>query len=447
MLVAELSALAIEGIQVASAATFGLTAETIGGVVDETRSDLVVNSVSTLPDNTTRVPVDLAGVLRTTFWFEDNVRLLIRPLPGHTPPHLASPTIDSTVTSGPTSPLSFDPYASAQREPIVLPTQGTLAASLSDGIVSIAGDFELTFWDVTVTFETASSSTTIQTGLETEKIAAPPPGVQRGVERTTAREAFLSVTNGTLSFAAEPANRLFVAMADVAGLTDSSSIELRGATGLARIRGVDLDLDDDDLVIRGRGEASLVPNADGKLSATIEGKPNQIVVDGQLVHLPDPIPLGWRWAFVGAWFVLLLVGYLAFQSRRRRKLFHRLDDLMAKSDYVAAIPVAQDLRRFNRFAEDAIVAEGVSLIRLGRDQEALQLLLDTPRRGRQQPGRNFLLARISAAQGRIQEAERWLTECLVAAPSYAIDAATDPVLAPIVKAARAKHGTDVGGYA
>lgn len=426
----------------AHVASMNLTAASVDGIVEVSRNEVFVEPFAIDPETHRQEPIHLADVHSTSFAAPEGALILIAPT--------GTALVLKGNLSGQLEPygggdLSFASYANSTRPPTALSSHGTVLLTGSDGYLTVSGDFELVIWGANVTFQSASGATFVQTGLEREPVGPAPPGMS-GVEHTTAREAHLLLVNGSLTFPVTDAASVFAPSARLAGLADNSVFTLSGAKGTFSLAGQRIPLNGEDLQILGKVNVALESRSDAFMDANVSGRPQAVYVGGVAVDVfpPDTSP---AWPFLAAIPVVAVLVALVARRRRGQNLVADLDGLMRQERFLDAVAAARRLQRYPRFAEDGVVAEAVALVKLGRPDEARTVLQDRPVKGRRIAGRNFLRARMAAADGHLEEALQFLAACLTESPAYTQDARADPVLGPLLKEVEKRESRNVGGYA
>jgi hypothetical protein len=339
------------------------------------------------------------------------------------PPALEGRAHGLRLEAGPPGLADFPQRASITDPAWRVVTEGTLAAAFPAGSDPVAsGRFRLVAWDATFTLRNATGSPPVASGAFHEDVAGP-------AGRHVQREAVLEVEEGWVRLPGGSAFRLFVHAgrlelatgalhaSDPAGTNPAGGAPVAGG---ARLLALDAPL-----------AADLAPTG-GQVAAGFPRPPQSATLDGVAVRAPTGGgPLAWGLALVG-----LAAVPLAFAAGSRAVLARRvraLDHLVQAQRFGQALDLARAIRRRRPRYADALVAESMGLLRLGRYPEAAAVLEAEGWTAALAPLRDCLRATAAAGQGRKEEAAARLAASLRDAPELAAHAAAHPLLAPILR--------------
>lgn len=390
----------------------------INGVIDIDEATLVVGNNAITPSTTSSQPIHSNSSKLTTVGTQDGLRIIVKPISGTA--SLSQLTANLLPQA---EEIPFE-TRSVGRPPNALPTADTLETHPVSGDLTLNGTFEVYLYAVNFTLENAVGASHYKTGFERRAyVTGPIPG---NAASTTVREAVLTV-EGTLRAQVTSSWKVYLQQPVIS--TGDGSLTLIGAIG--DLTGVTSQvLDGEDLHVT--GDVQYGPRIEGeRLSGALTGHLDSLTVAGEAIPVSDNGPATWLW--LGLLMTLLVLSYGGYRTAASRGV-SSLERLLAKGEYHHAIRRATKLMWLPRAAEDAVVVQGVSWLKLGRVDKA-KAVVDAPPRGRDRirPGRLYLKARIAGLQGDIQQAKEHLLNCLLLAPNYLVEALSDPVLAPLVK--------------
>lgn len=407
-----------------------------GGIIASSSSQYVVNGARLDETVTTEQDIDVpAGHLEVASSAE-GVRIIVVPRQAT----LAATNLDAILAPY-LEDITHETRTQA-RPPLTLPTTNSLAISPIGGTLEIKGTFMVMIYAANLTLTSSTTTQHYTTGLETRPYAQSPIPGTRGIEATTQREAYLEVTDGTLTLALDSQWTAFIR--DPVINAASGTITLKQAQGTLDIN-QGITLTGQDAAFTGNIQYAPRTQSPGSLTGELQGTPKTLQIDGSQITLPQPQDASTAWLVtIAALAIVLAAAYVSYRTTASRGL-QSLERLLNQGQYQKAATRATRLMWLPRAHEDAVVAQAVAWMKLGQVSKA-KAAINTPPRGRDRtrPGRLYVRARIASLEGNPQDAKQYLAECLLLAPNYLIEALADPVLGPLVKDVKAELA---GGYA
>jgi hypothetical protein len=303
------------------------------------------------------------------------------------------------------------------------------AVSTEGASLAVTGSFRLVLNAVEVPYRSAEGEGLVdgRPSYATEPAAHVSYG-SLGTGVYTNREAVVELWDATLVFGG---GRMHIRQAALA----TPSIDLKPSEGQVAGQAAGASVQaEGDLV------AALAYDA-GNLSVAIGGRVVRLVNGGQDVPVPHTatpdIAAGPGPGALGLAVLLLAIPALpAAHWAAGRRRFTKMDRALDRGEFQAALRLADRFTPWPGQRQDSVLAAAICLIGLGRPAEACERLSTGRWSAGRRPMRDFLRARGHAALGEVEEATRALAASLLAEPSLAAQARTDPILAALVEGSR-----------
>ncbi|MES2155268.1 MAG: hypothetical protein V4510_09060 [bacterium] len=438
-------------------------------------ADVSVHATGNPKDvNPTTQPQDYADATLQGTATRNSFRWNVFPVDGAPPPSVKA-TCQSTSASD-ASTLQRVPYVNAARPPMTRSIGAALAWSGCIGVVEIAGSFVLSLWKWNATLTANGQTQDVQTGpQQSPLLPAAVPDMSQIFGRDV--EVYLYVTNGRLMVP--------LGMVPPTLLTDgdanlgTTGLALESAVGSLDVGGASTALTGNHLVVSGNLAARLAGRGTSlPITAALSGD-GEAVVDGHAIvpSRSSASPVAWLlWPVAG----LALVAVLAWPTVRftqRRIIIHRRQpghDPVAAAKGGEYREWAYELVNQRRFAEalrqvdrardldptdaEATFVRGLCLSGLNRIEQALLMHTEAdlwlqqeirlgidlvPLRAENAYEAARCCASLASARDAHPHAEKaaeWLRVAVTLQASYAVDAATDVSLAPVL--AKLQKGGD-----
>lgn len=302
----------------------------------------------------------------------------------------------------------------------------------SETNMQIRGPFIVAIWGADFVIEDhGGAQRNVTTGQFDEPWgpSALPPAV---ASKHVSREAIVAVDSGNLTLSLDSTFQVFLSQPRI-DLVEGG-IQLRNPKGIDPVDGSSIPVGSRELRVFGPTTIGVAP-AEGGIEVTFAAPPTEAILDGTAIRAPGSN--SWSFPIALLSLVALPAAAVAYSRLQFQRRIRSLGSLVASRRFDQALVVARAIRRRRPRHPDALVAETVSLLNVGRFREAGAVLESNGWTAALGPMRDYLRANSAAGMGRTADAVQWLAACLRDAPDMWSDAASDPRLAGLLAQAEA----------
>lgn len=386
--------------------------------VDTTEWAVVAGGAGLTPAENSRSQENLANATITDLRIAAGGRILILPL--NEAAQAAADPVALGMAASTLGKRTFESNGNQKRSDLHVDATSAVTINSAVGGLTVSGSFRVVVWAANFTIHQGGSEKVVATG----DTYGAPPGVPGPY---TVREAFVTVQSGSATIPLGSSFEVHLASSNLA--LESGTASLHDPRGSLPIEGSPVPVTSRELVL----EAPFAADMDGRVDhvgVAFTQAPQGVVLDGRAVR---PAAADHPW-----WIAVALVGLagvpLAGRAWSQRHLRRQLRDLdgMVRAKSTAALALARRIRRRRPGQEEALVAETVGLLQGGQYIQAQRVLDEPVWPASLRPLRTYMLAHAFAGQGRHAESRISLESALMDAPELRSEAASNPLLAPLL---------------